>query len=113
MNDKKTETSKQEWNSWVEPSSAITDSDLEELVGGAETFYELDTLNKVILYNIKNLDNLRNPTFRAAVEKQFSNDIANGYIIVYTNTDWGYQLREKNSFSIEKIKQRLNIPERA
>lgn len=89
---------KQEWNSWVEPSSAITDSDLKELVGSAETFYELDIIDKVILYNIKNLDNLRNSTFRTALEKQFSNDIANGYIIVYTNMDWGYQLREKKQF---------------
>lgn len=94
MNDKKNAIGKQEWNPLPEPSSSITDSELNEVTGGAANFHIMDKEKKMIYILSGGISGLNDPDYRRYMEDRYSEKIKSGYILVHTggNITWGHEV---------------------
>jgi len=95
MNDEKNAIEKKEWNPRLEPSSAITDSELNEVVGGEfKSMFHVDE-NKKIIYVIPvdvgfDLEDIS----KKETNLIFKQKIDQGYNILYSSfAKWGPQLK--------------------
>jgi hypothetical protein len=82
----------------VEPSSAISDSELNHVAGGNEIFdfsADTDIYNKVIFVKPDYIEALDIAMFRNEVINHYSKAIQDGFQIVFTtqNTKWGKQIK--------------------
>jgi hypothetical protein len=94
MNDKTNAIDKQEWNLLPEPSSSITDIELNEVTGGGANFDLIDKEKKIIYILCGGISGLNDPDYRRNKGNRYSQEIKEGYILAHIggNMTWGHQV---------------------
>lgn len=84
MNDEKNAFLKQEENSRLESNPAITDIDLNAVVGGFSSTDHIDEHEKIIRVEPKGVTNFDRLIFQASKELEYKNHLDNGYRLFYS-----------------------------